>query len=205
MARLLPIISLLLLLGPSLAEETVTISSDIPKDGHDCISDCLYSTLLTDLGEIMGCDLPYENACYCATATASASVADSWMSRCASSQCGRGDVTRDLTSMQSIYGSYCMAAGFTQPGATEWYNPAEVTEEPTSASSDSEDSATEDAAPSKTADSGLSETTTEWSVVTQTTEGGSGATKSRGKFLLLMAAVPLLLLQVLLSAFTLAV
>ncbi|KAJ3526653.1 hypothetical protein NM208_g11087 [Fusarium decemcellulare] len=34
-------------------------------------------------------------------------------------------------------------------------------------------------------------------VVTQTTEGGAGPSKSRGKFLLLMATVPLLLLQVL--------
>lgn len=196
MARLLPLFaSLLLLLRPSLGAETVTISSDIPKDGHDCIGDCLYSTYLTDMGKIMGCDLPYENACYCATQAASVSVADNWMSRCASSNCGRGDVTRDLTSMQSLYGSYCMGAGFTQPGATEWYNPAEATEEASSASSAEEDSATSDAEPSKTADSGLSETTTEWSVVTQTTEGGSGATKSQGKFLLLMAAVPLLLLQ----------
>lgn len=197
MARLLPLFSTLLLLLQSSvrAVETVTISSLLDNVGHTCVSKCLYYTIFSDLGGAMGCEDPYDNNCYCATASASASVADGWMSKCASSTCGRGDLTLDLSSMQSIYASYCMGAGFTQPGATKWYNPAETTTEAEPSSTES--SGSDNAEPSRTADSGSAETTTQVTIVTQTTEGGAGATKSLGKFMLLMATVPLLLLQVL--------
>ncbi|KAF7542926.1 hypothetical protein G7Z17_g11163 [Cylindrodendrum hubeiense] len=183
MARRLPLFSILLLLLQSSvrAAETVSISAAI-DEGHDCISQCLYYTLVSDMGEAMGCDNPYENNCYCATQAASATIADDWMSKCASSKCGKGDLTLDLSSMQSIYGSYCMGAGFTQPGATNWYNPAEATTEPEPSSTGSSDSSSEsdsvDAEPSSTVDSGSVATTTQLTIVTQTTEGGAGATKS---------------------------
>lgn len=203
MARRLPLFPTLMLLFRAFvrAADTVTISEDLDAAGHSCISKCLYYTFITDMGSAMGCGLPYDNNCYCATASASASVAGGFMSKCASSLCERGDYSLDLNSMQSFYGSYCMGAGFTQPGATEWYNPAEATSESEPASSSSGSSSSNDdnsdAEPSKTLDSGAAETTTQFTIVTQTTEGGAGATKSRGKFLLLMATVPLLLLQVL--------
>lgn len=199
MARLLPLFSTLLLLLQSSvrAAETVTISAVLDDSGHECISKCLFYTLVTDMGVAMGCDDPYENNCYCATAAASASVAANWMNKCASSGCGRGDLTLDLSSMQSIYGSYCMGAGFTQPGATNWYNPAETTAESEPSATDSSNSDSADAQASNTDDSGSVQTTTQVTIVTQTTEGGAGATKSMGKFMLLMATVPLLLLQVL--------
>lgn len=176
--------------------ESVTINRDLDNVVHTCVSKCLYYTIVSDMGKAMGCDDPYDNNCYCATASASASQADAWMSKCASKTCSAGDRSRDLSSMQSIYASYCMGAGFTQPGATNWYNPAEATEEPQSPSGEDDDDST-NAEPSKTADSGSVETTTHLTIVTQTTEGGAGPSKSRGKFLLLMATVPLLLLQVL--------
>ncbi|KAH8672949.1 hypothetical protein BGZ61DRAFT_101490 [Ilyonectria robusta] len=178
MARLLPLFSTLLLLLQSSvrAVETVTISSLLDNVGHTCVSKCLYYTIFSDLGGAMGCEDPYDNNCYCATASASASVADGWMSKCASSTCGRGDLTLDLSSMQSIYASYCMGAGYTQPGATDWYNPAEATTEAEPSSTES--SGSDNAEPSRTADSGSAETTTQVTIVTQTTEGGAGATKS---------------------------
>ncbi|KAF4977788.1 hypothetical protein FZEAL_5754 [Fusarium zealandicum] len=158
--------------------ESVSIESNLDNAGHTCISKCLYYTLIDDMGSAMGCGNPYDNRCYCATETESASNAGAWMSKCASS-CSAGDRSRDLSSMQSHYASYCMAAGFTQPGATRWYNPAEATEEPSSDEDDRVSDST-DAEPSRTVDSGAAETTTQMTIVTQTTEGGAGPSKSRG-------------------------
>ncbi|KAF5019129.1 hypothetical protein F66182_8865 [Fusarium sp. NRRL 66182] len=163
--------------------ESVTISANLDNVAHTCISKCLYYTVLSDMGSAMGCDDPYDNNCYCATASASASVADAFMSKCATSLCSAGDRSRDLTSMQSYYASYCMGAGFTQPGATGWYNPAEATEEPSPESSDSSSESSDrdsDAQPSRTANSEVDETSTQLTIVTQTTEGGSGPTRSGG-------------------------
>ncbi|RSL55879.1 hypothetical protein CEP54_009138 [Fusarium duplospermum] len=179
MARLMSLLSLWLYLFPlalSADFESVTISRDLDNVVHTCVSKCLYYTIYSDMGKAMGCDDPYDNNCYCATASASASQADAWMSKCASNTCSAGDRSRDLSSMQSIYASYCMGAGFTQPGATNWYNPAEATEEPQSPSGEDDDST--NAEPSKTVDSAV-ETTTQMTIVTQTTEGGAGPSKSR--------------------------
>lgn len=194
MVRLLPIILLYLPYVLSADFESVTISSYLDNVGHDCISECLFYTVIPDMGRGMGCADPYENNCYCATAAASASKADNFMSKCATSRCSAGDRSRDLTSMQSYYASYCMGAGFTQPGATKWYNPAEATEEPTAEASES-DQGGSDARPSRTANSGGGATSTHMTIVTQTAE--DGASRTQGKFLLLMVMVPLVLLQVL--------
>ncbi|RGP64735.1 hypothetical protein FSPOR_7671 [Fusarium sporotrichioides] len=157
--------------------ESVTIGSNLDNVGHTCISKCLYYTVLSDMGRAMGCDDPYDNNCYCATAAASASQADNFMSKCATSLCSAGDRARDLTSMQSYYASYCMGAGFTQPGATEWYNPAEATEEATEAATAESSDGRSDARPSRTADSGGDATSTRMTVVTQTAEDGAVRTQ----------------------------
>ncbi|KAF5662223.1 hypothetical protein FHETE_8113 [Fusarium heterosporum] len=192
MVRLLPIVLLYLPVVLSADFESVTISENLRNVAHTCISKCLYYTVFFDMGQAMGCDDPYDNNCYCATAAASASKADGFMSKCATSLCSAGDRSRDLTSMQSFYGSYCMGAGFTQPGATEWYNPAEATEEPTADASEG-DRGSSNARPSRTANSGGDATSTHMTIVTQTAE--DDASRTQGKFLLLMAMVPLLLLQ----------
>ncbi|KAM0555104.1 hypothetical protein ACHAPJ_006454 [Fusarium lateritium] len=181
MVQLLPFLPLWLFCAPFVLSadfESVTISANLDNVGHTCISKCLYYTVLSDMGKAMGCDDPYDNNCYCATESRLASNADAFMSKCATSMCSAGDRSRDLSSMQSYYASYCMGAGFTQPGATEWYNPAEATEEPTSDSSDSDDN-NSDAWPSRTANSGSDETSTQMTIVTQTTEGGAVPSKSR--------------------------
>ncbi|KAH7261985.1 hypothetical protein BKA59DRAFT_550373 [Fusarium tricinctum] len=176
MVRLLPIILLYLPYALSADFESVTISSYLDNVGHDCISECLFYTVIPDMGRGMGCADPYENNCYCATAAASASKADNFMSKCATSRCSAGDRSRDLTSMQSYYASYCMGAGFTQPGATKWYNPAEATEEPTAEASES-DQGGSDARPSRTANSGGGATSTHMTIVTQTAEDGASRTQ----------------------------
>ncbi|KAM5352633.1 hypothetical protein ACJ41O_005355 [Fusarium nematophilum] len=178
MARLIPLLRAWLFLLPFVVAddfESVTISAVLDDVGHTCISKCLYYTVLSDIGRAMGCDDPYDNNCYCATETESVSNADAWMSKCAQNSCSAGDRPRDLSSMQSIYASYCMGAGFTQAGATKWYNPAEATDEPSS----DEGGSTDDAEPSRTVDSGAAETVTDMTIVTQTTEGGAGPSKSR--------------------------
>ncbi|KAL6401332.1 hypothetical protein AUP68_15200 [Ilyonectria robusta] len=108
------------------AAKTVTISDILNTSSHKYISKYLYYTILTDIGLTIGCNNPYENNYYYATAAASASIADNWISKCTSSIYSRGDLTLNLSSIQSIYRSYCIGAGFTQPGATDWYNPAEA-------------------------------------------------------------------------------
>ncbi|CVK92362.1 uncharacterized protein FMAN_07258 [Fusarium mangiferae] len=176
MSRLLSVLLLSLPLVFSADFESVTISANLDNVGHTCISKCLYYTVLSDMGRAMGCDDPYDNNCYCATAAASANKADGFMSKCATSLCSAGDHSRDLTSMQSYYASYCMGAGFTQPGATEWYNPAEATEEPTNEPT-AESSGDSDAKPSRTANSGGDATSTHMTIVTQTAEDGASRTQ----------------------------
>lgn len=204
MAGALPFFYALLLLLPvhwANAAATVTLSNEIDGSAHSCISKCLQYGYLDDMGDALACGTPYENECYCATAEKSASAAGAWMIKCASSRCAAGDFTRDLSSMESYYGSYCMAAGFTQPGATDWYTPAEQTEAPESTSAEEKTTAKPSQTadrdePKETADSDEPDRTTRFTIVTQTTEP-NGATRSRSKFLLLSVMVPLLLLQVL--------
>ncbi|KAF4472916.1 hypothetical protein FAGAP_13481, partial [Fusarium agapanthi] len=176
MSRLLSVLLLSLPLALSADFESVTISANLDNVGHTCISKCLYYTVLSDMGRAMGCDDPYDNNCYCATAAASANKADGFMSKCATSLCSAGDRSRDLTSMQSYYASYCMGAGFTQPGATEWYNPAEATEEPTNEPT-AESGGGSDARPSRTANSDGDATSTHMTIVTQTAQDGASRTQ----------------------------
>ncbi|KAF4452725.1 hypothetical protein F53441_4436 [Fusarium austroafricanum] len=180
MVRLLSVLLLSLPLALSVDFESVTISANLDNVAHTCISKCLFYTVLSDIGRAMGCDDPYDNNCYCATAAASASKADGFMSKCATSLCSAGDRSRDLTSMQSYYASYCMGAGFTQPGATEWYNPAEATKEPKEdASADSRGDS--EAKPSRTANSGSDATSTKMTIITQTAEDGASRTQASAK------------------------
>jgi hypothetical protein len=165
--------------------EIVSISSALSNQ-HSCVAHCLYfhDGLGNDMGAAMKCDWYYANGCYCATAAASASVASSWITACASTSCYAGDFDYDLMAMKSLYASYCMGAGYTQPGATNWYTAAAVT---TSAQS----------GPTRT--SGSFVTTTQVLIVTQTAPGSSnsGTAQSQGRYLRLLVIVPMVLLQVL--------
>lgn len=181
--RLLSVV--LLAISPVLSITTVSIYTLLPANQHNCITRCIYNIYDDpDIGYALSCGSPYANDCYCNTITASASAATSWIEACGSSSCAAGDLSDDLNSMFSIYASYCEGAGFTQPGATQYYNPATQTARP---------------GPTPTTGTGPTLTTTQLTVVTQTTTsstGGPAATPSQGKFLLLLAMGHLLLLQV---------
>ncbi|KAK3896949.1 hypothetical protein C8A05DRAFT_20191, partial [Staphylotrichum tortipilum] len=75
----------------------------------------------TDVGRALLCGIPYANDCYRATNSLSASKAGSFQSKCRSSSCAAGELAEDMTAMQSLYASYCMNVGYTQPGATAWF------------------------------------------------------------------------------------
>ncbi|SPQ21541.1 8049aa51-6cc6-40de-a7a3-41659fb3d695 [Thermothielavioides terrestris] len=171
-ARLLfRLLCLLLHVQALLALETVSeFGEDWP---HTCVQNCLgrWPIEYSNVGSELKCDEPFYNDCYCATAAASASKASSFLEACASTACRGGDFTLDLSAMESIYASYCMANGFTQPGATKWYNPATATQ---GLGPDS----THGPAPGATQQTGPASTTTRLSVVTQTTTSGSLADSS---------------------------
>lgn len=185
LSRLLCGLFLLSFQGPVFAVETV---SDFGVDWpHSCVQYCLgrWPNLYDNIGGALQCGTPFYNECYCATAAASASKATSFLESCASASCNAGDLTVDLSAMESNYASYCMDNGFTQPGATNWYNPGAATRTPQPGSTDT----------------GPASTTTRFSVVTQTTtsDSESGADSSSqpwGKCLLpLTVVVAAILLQ----------
>ena len=149
---------------------------------HYCIGWCLLVT--NQLLSAMGCASPYENYCYCATAPASFAKAKSFITACASTTCSAGDLSHDLTVMQSIYTSYCNAAGYTGLTSTTSAQPAPG----------STPSSTTAAQPAP--GSGSVATTTQVTFVTQTPSTGSAATLSQGKCLLLWVAMLVFLLQV---------
>lgn len=160
---LLPFLLLLLhhQVEPTTAQlDTVSLTVDYP---HSCVKRCLWypnvvGVDVDDIGSIMKCAAPYANDCYCATPAPSATRAASWISKCASSKCAEGDLSRDLSAMGSVYASYCMEAGFTQPGATNWFDPLAVT---TSAS------------PRSTSPPGAPATTAQLPTVIQTSRSGA--------------------------------
>lgn len=105
--------------------QTVSLSVNYP---HNCVGFCLNNhDNGGDIPSALGCDSPYANDCYCATNPAAVSSAQSLITNCVSSRCASGDLSDDLTAMESIYASYCIEAGYTQSGATNWYNPATLT------------------------------------------------------------------------------
>lgn len=199
--RLFTTACFLFTISPVLSLTTVSIFSLYPNNQHFCVPICVSNDYSADIGRALNCGDPYANDCFCNTGAASAAAATSWLAACASTECSAGDLSDDLTSMHSLYASYCIGAGFTQPGATDWYNPASATANPVKSSSASPGQ-TATANPGQTATSGPDQTTTQLTVVTQTapSTGRSAATQPLGKFLLLLAMVPFILLQVPLPA-----
>jgi hypothetical protein len=164
--RLSTIVSVASWLSVSSAADPVSITSYIGDSEHGCIRKCLYFPgVYEDVGTALACATPYDNNCYCATASASASVAKQFIESCASKSCNKGDFSQDITSLRSYYASYCMANGFTQPGLAGWV-PAAATSSPTQ-------------------DTGTPETSTQLTIVTATTQSKAAGSKSRGEFFLL--------------------
>lgn len=174
---------------------SVSISSVIPNQAHQCISQCAFYNYLNNVPLALGCADPYENECYCPTATASVSKASVALERCASSRCAAGDYTRDLNSLRSIYAGYCKDAGFTQDAAILGYtaaptDPARSTEASGSSVTSSTPSPGQKSEssqqPSKTSGEQGVSTTTQKTIVTQTKGSGASGTASQGALLLLL-------------------
>jgi hypothetical protein len=109
-------------------QETVSINV---RAGHSCVSSCVYRpgsfSGQDGIEQAIGCDVPVANNCYCPTAATRLSKVDAYVSECATSRCGSGDVPGDVSIMKSIYASYCVGAGFVQPLLSTWYIPAATT------------------------------------------------------------------------------
>ncbi|KAI9163045.1 hypothetical protein HJFPF1_04643 [Paramyrothecium foliicola] len=170
---------LLACLPSATAIEPVTISRDLPRGGHVCVTRCVYSTLVGDVATALGCALPYDNECFCATQSDAFIAASSHFEDCATLRCSAGDISRDVSSMKSIYASYCLGAGYTQPGATDWV-PAGAT---TATGDDPQETGigdnngTEDPAPSQSDNSDPpARTSVQLTIVTQTTTDSAGST-----------------------------
>jgi hypothetical protein len=134
MAKLALIILPVFYTGVVAAASTVSIAN-YPGLGqqHGCVQTCLNGNgVFTDVsGGPLSCDTPYVNNCFCATA--SAALASSFLSSCASSRCDAGDLPDDVTSAVSIYDGYCLTAGYTLPGASNFMaTPAATTQNPNS-------------------------------------------------------------------------
>ncbi|OAQ96119.1 hypothetical protein LLEC1_05287 [Akanthomyces lecanii] len=164
---------------------TASITSIIPNQAHQCIKLCAWYNYQGNIPVALGCDDPYENDCYCPTATESVSRVSVAIEKCVSSRCGAGDYTRDLSSLRSIYAGYCKDAGFTQDAAMLGYTAA-TTADPTpstTASSLSSSTAvtgakTDSSSQASKTTSGGASTTTQRTTVTQTRASGADGTSS---------------------------
>jgi hypothetical protein len=169
---------LLLTLGVSSVAANDPVSLTVSHI-HRCVTSCVFrsGSLNTDIGDILRCGSPYLNDCYCATATPALREVESYATACASAKCEAGDFSHDLSGIKSIYASYCAGAGYEQ-GLEAWFAPAEATSEPEAPATTTQEAAGGDVV-----------TTTQLTVVTQTTAGNDADTLSRGKWLLLVSAV----------------
>src|SRR6202012_637232 len=86
--------------------------------------------VFSGVGQGLSCDTPYDNNCYCPTA--SAAVASGILSSCVSSSCDARDLPYDVTSAVSIYDGYCQTAGYTLSGAGNFMTTPTATQNPNS-------------------------------------------------------------------------
>lgn len=170
----LTLLWLLIHISPVVTIDTLSIAV---TNQHFCVSRCLgiLSIAEKNLPFVLSCDAPIDNACYCATGSDAVSKASSLINNCASNLCASGDASNDLNSIHSAYASYCLKAGYTQAGATDWYHPAGGT------------TATPKASPTQPIS-----TTTELTLATRTVPPSTGdgySTQSQGKWQVLFAMI----------------
>jgi hypothetical protein len=80
----------------------------------------------TTLADVLNCDSPVYNYCYCPTNTKSIDSIRSWLSQCVSTRCDSPDFSDDVSAVESGYASYCIDAGYSQSGATTWFQPTPI-------------------------------------------------------------------------------
>jgi hypothetical protein len=176
-SQLLAAVSLVVLCGRVFAQ-TDPVSLNV-RYGHTCVGSCVYRpgsfSGQGGIEQAIGCAAPVANNCYCPTAATRLSAVESYVTACASSRCGSGDIPDDVSAMKSIYASYCSGAGVAQPMLSTWYIPA-----------------------STTAGGGATgaPTTTELTLVTQTAPTRSGSAQGKCPMLLGLVLAVFVILQV---------
>ncbi|OAA52871.1 Transmembrane protein SKG6 [Cordyceps fumosorosea ARSEF 2679] len=175
--------AVVVLASPALSA-TASITSVIPNQAHQCIQLCAWNNYQGNLPVALGCANPYENECYCPTATESVSKASVAIEKCVSSRCAAGDLTRDLTSLRSIYAGYCKDAGYLQDAGALGYTAAGPTASSSEGASSSSSAPTtgqktDSSQPSKTSAGQSVSTTTQKTTVTQTKASGADGTGSQ--------------------------
>ncbi|EGX88932.1 Transmembrane protein SKG6 [Cordyceps militaris CM01] len=180
--QFMPSVAALIALVSPVLGASASITSVIPNQAHQCIRLCAWYNYQGNLPLALGCGDPYENDCYCPTATESVSKASVAIEKCVSSRCAAGDLTRDLTSLRSIYAGYCKDAGYTQDAGVLGYTVAASTSSSSSEAASPSSAATTgqktDSQPSKTGGQDVS-TTTQKTTVTQTRASGADGTGSQ--------------------------
>lgn len=153
---------------------------------HPCVRNCLFAPeIYTDAGSALACAYPYDNHCYCATAVPSVSKLASFITACASTSCDAGDLTNDITNIETIYASYCASAGFVQPIVTGWIGGNNNDNTPS----------TTTPSPGQSPDATSPSTSTDLTLVTQTSTTNSAGDLTTGnpsspcKLIMLVAGV----------------
>ncbi|KAM3525748.1 hypothetical protein NHJ13051_003834 [Beauveria bassiana] len=172
-AQIFTFLAGLIALANPVSGASASITSAIPNQAHQCIRLCAWFNYQGNLPLALGCADPYENDCYCPTATESVSKASVAIEKCLSSRCAAGDYTRDLSSMKSIYAGYCKDAGYSQDAGVLGYKAADPTPSTTS------DSVSQSSAQTgQKTDSSQASRTTQKTIVTQTKASGADSTSS---------------------------
>ncbi|KAG9256191.1 uncharacterized protein F5Z01DRAFT_672185 [Emericellopsis atlantica] len=172
-------VPLLLALLHAALGQTVTVGDDVPYAAHRCVKYCVQHPfgVGTDIGVALQCGDPYEEDCYCATEDDSLTLVSEHINNCASTSCSAGDLTKDVSSMRSLYASYCRGKGYTQDFIEGWYTAAtgpEATEATTTTTDEDKSTKTtaveETEKVSESEEGQVVETSTDTTVATQTRE-----------------------------------
>jgi len=96
---------------PSASTAAKFTMTDIPT--FESMRNCAQICVTAPFGSLpvtLGCNYPYQNECVCRVDLAG--VASNYLSSCVPSQCTVGPADADMSSMMSIYNSYCKSNGF---------------------------------------------------------------------------------------------
>jgi hypothetical protein len=127
---LLTLISCFILPFVCLGNPTPSVVSITFTWVDDCAGWCIdgQGHNIVVLQDVLTCDAPVYNYCYCPTDTKSIDSIRSWISQCVSTRCDAVDLSTDISAVESGYASYCIEAGYSQSGATTWFAETSTTQ-----------------------------------------------------------------------------
>ncbi|KAK3994300.1 hypothetical protein QBC44DRAFT_392820 [Cladorrhinum sp. PSN332] len=104
-------VTLLSNLSTTLAADAVSVRDEKAfKAMRECARTCFVSNGSGDLIGQFGCRWPYQNDCLCRTDLAPA--ASKYLSTCCDAYCTVGPATGDISTVISLYNSYCVSNGY---------------------------------------------------------------------------------------------